>query len=376
VSSDEREALDRRFVREGLELAARARGLTAPNPMVGAVVVRNGEVVGRGFHERAGTPHAERLALAEAGQLARGAVLYTNMEPCSHHGRTPPCVEAILEAGVRRVVCSLQDPDPRVDGRGFSRLRESGVEVEVGEMADEAETLNEGYLQVKRRGRPFVTGKAALSLDGKLATGKRDSQCITGERARRHAHEIRASVDAVVVGVETLLADDPRLTAREAGSNGPRYRVVLDSRLRTPAHCRLGQEETGRSLVITTPAASDERREGLEAAGLEVAVVEPDARGRVDLSAALGELMARDCSTVLIEGGGELLTGAFEVGIIDKVVLFYAPMLIGGADAPTLWDGQGHSRLVDAPRLTRVTLHRLDPDWAVEGYLPEDPERP
>lgn len=375
MSSPDRDATDRKYLQECLDLAARARGLTAPNPMVGALVVRDGAVVGRGFHERAGTPHAEKLALAEAGELARGAILYTNMEPCSHHGRTPPCVEAILEAGIRRVVCSLQDPDPRVDGRGFAHLREAGIEVVVGALARAAEGLNEGYLQVKRKGRPFVIGKAALSLDGKLATRESDSQWITGQKARRMAHEIRASVDAVVVGVETLLADDPRLTARESAGNGPRYRVVLDSHLRTPADCRLGKEKRGRPLVITTTAAPDEGREALTAAGLEVVPVDSNGDGRVDLPAALAELMVRGCATVLIEGGGELLTGAFEVGIIDKVVLFYAPMLIGGADAPTLWDGRGHSRLVDAPRLSRITLHRLEPDWAVEGYLPEGPER-
>lgn len=370
------EAHDRDRLGECLELAARARGLTAPNPMVGAVVTRDGEVVGRGFHERAGTPHAERLALQVAGERARGGVLYTNMEPCSHHGRTPPCVEAILEAGIRRVVSSLQDPDPRVDGRGFEALRAAGVEVQVGLLAREAADLNAGYLQVKRRGRPFVLAKAALSLDGKLATRSRDSQWITGATARKMAHRLRAESDAVVVGVGTLLADDPRLTSRGAGSAGPgpRMRVVLDSTARTPLDSRLGREKAGTALVITTDRAPAERVSSLRERGLEVATVAA-VDGRVDLRAALDELMRRGCSTVMIEGGSGLLTAAFEVGIIDKVVLFFAPLLIGGSDAPSLWDGQGIARLGDAPRLERVQLHRLDPDWAVEAWFPEPAER-
>lgn len=362
-------ASDLAHLRECLELAARARGLTNPNPLVGAVVVRDGAVVGRGYHTRAGGPHAERLALDEAGERARGADLYTNMEPCCHHGRTPPCVEAILAAGIRRVVCSLQDPDPRVDGRGFQALRDAGVEIEVGALADEAESLNEGYLKVKRTGRPFVVGKAAVSMDGRLATRTGDSQWITGPEARRMAHELRASVDAVVVGVETAIADDPRLTARIAGGGGPRYRVTVDSHARTPAGSRLLAEKDGTVLVLTTPAADRERRGALEAAGAEVVEVAADADGRVDLVAGLRALAARGCGSVMIEGGPRLLTAAFDLGIIDKVVVFYAPLLIGGSDAPSLWAGRGAALLAAAPRLERVKIHRLESDWAVEGHV-------
>lgn len=373
MSSAETDAgRDVELLRECIRLAARARGRTVPNPMVGAVVVRDGEVVGRAYHRRAGEPHAERLALDEAGEAARDGVLYTNVEPCCHHGRTPPCVDAIVEAGIRRVVSCMRDPDPRVDGKGFEALRAAGVEVCTGLLAEEAAELNEGYLEVKRSGRPFVIGKAALSLDGRLATRTGKSQWITGAEARALAHRIRASVDAVVVGRRTQQVDDPRLTAREASDEdgaGPRFRVVVDSAARTPTDARLLSGEDGEAVVIVTERAPAQRVEALRAAGARVLVAPADATGRVSLPEALRALADLGVTRVLLEGGGELLTSAFELGIIDKVVLFYAPLLIGGSDAPSLWSGRGHADLQEAPRLHRVRFHRLGADWAVEGYL-------
>lgn len=354
---------------ECIRLAARARGCTNPNPMVGALVVSDGEVVGRAYHERAGEAHAERLALAAAGGRSRGAVLYTNMEPCCHHGRTPPCVDAIVEAGIRRVVSSIRDPDPRVDGKGFAALRAAGIDVCIGLLAEQAAELNEGYLSIKRSGRPFVIGKAALSLDGRLATAGRESQWITGPAARARAHELRAAVDAVMVGVGTVLADDPRLTARGTGGGGPRFRVVLDSLARTPAAARLLAVGEGAPVVVVTDRAPTPRVACLEAAGARVLRVASAGDGRVDLVEALRGLAALEVTTVLIEGGAEVLTAGFEVDIIDKVVLFYAPLLIGGADALPLWGGHGHARLDMAPRLHRVRVYALGDDWAVEGYL-------
>lgn len=363
---------DLEFLGECIRLAARARGRTNPNPMVGAVVVQGDRVVGRAFHRRAGDPHAERLALQQAGESARGAVLYTNMEPCCHHGRTPPCVDAIVEAGIARVVACMRDPDPRVDGKGFEALRAAGIEVRTGPLADQAAELNEGYLEVKRSGRPFVIGKAALSLDGRLATHTGSSQWITGPEARALAHRIRASVDAVIVGRGTRDADDPRLTAREAREEdgpGPRYRVVLDSLARTPPDARFLAESAGTPVVVATPEAPGERVSALRDAGATVLVTDADDDGRVSVSVALRALAELGVTTVLLEGGGRLLTAAFELDIIDKVVLFYAPLLIGGADAPSLWGGRGHADLAEAPRLQRVRFHRLGEDWAVEGYL-------
>lgn len=358
---------DEPYLRRCLELAARARGQTYPNPMVGAVVVAGDEVVGTGYHVRAGEAHAERQALVQAGDRARGATLYTNVEPCCHTGRTPPCVDAIVESGIARVVSSLRDPDDRVDGRGFAALRRAGIRVDVGGLQPEAAELNAGYLTMKSLGRPFVTAKAAVSLDGRLATRECDSQWITGGQARHHAHQLRAAVDAVLVGSGTVLADDPRLTARDVAGGGPGFRVVLDSRLRTPATARMLADRQGRVVVMTADAGA--RADVLRKAGAEVVAVETDGGGRISLPAALRALAELGASTVLIEGGSSVLTSAFEVGTIDRVVLYYAPLLIGGASALPLWGGSGHAKLATAPRLSSVRRQSLGDDWVVEGYL-------
>ncbi len=357
-------------LRECLELAAAARGHTSPNPMVGALVVSAaGEVVGRGYHRRCGEQHAERLALTEAGPAAAGGTLYVNMEPCCHHGRTPPCTDAVIAAGVKRVVACHVDPDSRVSGHGFELLREAGAEVSVGLLADDAAALNAGYLTVKSAGRLFVTGKAALSLDGRLATRLRQSQWITGPESRHYAHELRAEHDVVMVGVGTVLADDPRLTARLEEAAHPRLRVVIDSSLRTPAHARLFSEQDGGVVIVTTDVASGAARSALEAAGARILVAEPDSLGRVDLPDAMRKLTGLGVSTCLMEGGSGLLTSAFDAGIIDRVVLFYAPMLIGGDEALPLWGGEGTAELGSAPRLRRLQYREFGADRVIEGYL-------
>jgi len=365
---------DRQHLEECIRLAARARGYTSPNPMVGAVVVARGEVVGRGYHHRPGEPHAERIALDDAGERASGATLYVNMEPCTHHGRTPPCVDAVLAAGIARVVVCTLDPDPRVDGGGVAALRAAGVEVEVGELAEAATRLNEAYMWFKMRGAPFVTAKAALSLDGRLATRTRQSQWISGEIARRRTHQLRAFTDAIAVGIGTLLDDDPRLTARNGDGPGPRYRVVLDSNLRTPPAARLLAEQQGRALVYCdSDAGVDEERRLLDA-GAEVARVGRDRYG-LSWPEILADLAAREVTSLLLEGGSGVLTSAFEADIISKLFLVYAPRLIGGSAALSLWGGEGIGELTAAPRLNRVRRFDLGDDWAVEGYLhaPEPP---
>jgi diaminohydroxyphosphoribosylaminopyrimidine deaminase/5-amino-6-(5-phosphoribosylamino)uracil reductase len=368
-SADEQQAVDREYLRRCLRLASRARGSTSPNPMVGALVVHGDQVVAQAYHHKAGTSHAEHLALATAGDAARGATLYTNMEPCCHHGHTPPCVEGIRAAGVRRVVVSMADPDPRVNSKGFAALRAEGIEVDVGELAEEAARLNEAYLTLKQEGRPFVLAKAALSLDGRLATRTRQSQWITGEVARQRAHRLRGVSDAVIVGVGTLLSDDPRLTARHGRPRGPRFRVVLDSHLRTPADCRLLTSPGGQVLIFTTDAAPPGHRKQLEAAGAEVLTVEASAQGRVAWEPVLADLARRGSMSALLEGGSDVLTSAFEADIIDKVFLIYAPLLIGGSAALPLWGGDGIDSLDAAPRLRHVRRSRLGEDWAVEGYI-------
>ena len=368
-STDEQRAADREYLRQCLRVASRARGVTSPNPMVGALVVKDDQIIAQAYHHKAGTAHAERLALAAAQNAARGATLYTNMEPCCHHGRTPPCAEGILAAGIRRVVASMADPDPRVNGQGFAALRAGGVEVNVGELADEAARLNDAYVTLKLEGRPFVLAKAALSLDGRLATRRRQSQWITGEAARQRAHRLRGVSDAVIVGVGTVLSDDPRLTARHGRLRGPRFRVVLDSHLRTPAGCRMLATAGGQVLIFTTVAGPPMRRKQLESAGAEVLVVDADARGRVAWEPVLADLAGRGVMSALLEGGSDMLTSAFEAGIIDKVFLIYAPLLIGGSAALPLWGGDGIDSLDAAPRLQHVRRSRLGEDWAVEGYI-------
>ena len=365
---------DRGYLQECIRLAAQARGATSPNPLVGAVVVRGAEVVGRGYHRCAGTDHAERVALAEAGERADGATLYVNMEPCTHHGRTPPCVEAVLAAGISRVVISTLDPDRRVNGAGVDELRAAGVSVDIGELANAAARLNDAYLSYKVHGTPLVTAKAAISLDGRLATRTGASQWISGEVARRRTHRLRAENDAIAVGVGTLLHDDPRLTARNGGGKGPRYRVVLDTRLRTPVGAKLLGEKDGVALIFCGKEASREAEERLVSAGAVVVRVESDETG-VSWADVLAELAAREVMSLLLEGGGGVLTSAFEAGIIAKLFLVYAPLLIGGSAAVSLWGGEGIGELENAPRLHQARRIDLGDDWAVEGYLhpPEPP---
>lgn len=365
---------DRQYLEECIRLAARARGCTSPNPMVGAVVVAGGQVVGRGFHQRPGERHAECIALAEAGERARGATLYVNIEPCTHHGRTPPCLDAVLAAGIARVVVCTLDPDARVNGGGVAALRAAGVEAEVGELAEDATRLNEAYFWYKKRGTPFVTAKAAISLDGRLATRTRESQWISGEIARRRTHQLRAATDAVAVGIGTLLHDDPRLTARHGDGPGPRWRVVLDSRLRTPTTARLLAETQGRPLLYCGPQADACKEAELRHAGADVVRVTAREKG-LSWDEILADLGRREVMSLLLEGGGGVLTSAFEADIIAKLFLVYAPLLIGGASALSLWGGEGIGELVAAPRLHHVRRFDLGDDWAVEGYLhaPEPP---
>jgi diaminohydroxyphosphoribosylaminopyrimidine deaminase/5-amino-6-(5-phosphoribosylamino)uracil reductase len=340
-----------------LTLAARARGATSPNPLVGAVLVRDGKVIGEACHRRAGQAHAEAQILERVGDAARGATLYANVEPCAHHGRTPPCAAAIV------------DPDPRVDGRGFEKLLKAGIEVRVGVLSSRAVRLNDAYLTFKRLGRPMFVAKAALSADARMATREGDSQWITGEAARRHAQRLRAASDAVIVGVGTVLADDPRLTARSGGGPGPRWRVVVDSSLRTPPGARLLESEGPPVLLLTTDAADERARQELEARGATVVCVDAGGDGRVDLQSAAAELARRDVVQAMVEGGSRFLTGAFEAGIIDKVAFYYAPLLIGGDRALPLWGGEGADLLAAASRIHDVRRRRLEQDWLIEGYL-------
>jgi diaminohydroxyphosphoribosylaminopyrimidine deaminase/5-amino-6-(5-phosphoribosylamino)uracil reductase len=355
-------------LRAALLLAARGRGSASPNPMVGALVVRDGRVVGRGFHRSPGESHAEVRALRKAGAAARGATLYVNLEPCAHHGRTPPCVDAIRHSGIRRVVASMKDPNPLVRGRGFSALRRAGVEVECGLLGLEARLLNEAYVHHVRTGRPFVVLKAGTSLDGRIAAAGGRSRWITSPAARQAAHDLRWEFDAILVGVGTVLADDPELAARRAGRERPGFRrVVLDTSLRTPVRSRLVRGAPRRPLLIYAgEQASRAREKSLQAAGATIRRVACKA-GRVSVAAALRDLGRCEMRSLLVEGGGEVHASFLGAGLADKVVLFMAPTLLGGGAVP-LVGGKGVTRPELAHRLKDLTLEQCGPDLRITGY--------
>jgi diaminohydroxyphosphoribosylaminopyrimidine deaminase/5-amino-6-(5-phosphoribosylamino)uracil reductase len=331
---------DEAYIERAIALAERGRGLVSPNPMVGAVVVAEGRIVGEGWHAGPGTPHAEVLALREAGDAAGGSTLYTSLEPCDHHGRTPPCTEAIEAAGVARVVSAMRDPNPVVDGRGLARLEASGLEVRVGVLAEEAGRQNKAFVKHVRTGLPFVLWKAAASLDGKVAARDGSSRWITGEAARMDVHRLRAWSDAIVVGAGTAALDDPSLTVREPGYLGrPPLRVLVDARGRVPTTGDLF-DGSAPTLVATTELAPRARRDEWAGAGAEVVEFEPEGGG-VPLGELASHLGKRDVQGVLLEGGPTLAWSAVQEGIVDEVVVYLAPKLIGGSEAPGVLGGLG-----------------------------------
>lgn len=368
-------------MRLALRLAARGLGHTSPNPVVGAVIVANGRLVGRGYHQRVGGPHAEVHALNEAGRRARGATLYVSLEPCVHlNKRTPPCVPAIIKAGIRRVVVAMRDPNPSVRGRGVRALRRAGLHVDVGCLREEAARLNESYNHRLRTGRPLVTVKAAMTLDGKIAAAGGESRWITGEAARRDAHRLRARADAILVGIGTVLADDPRLTVRLGRRQGPAragarpLRVVLDSRLRFPLRAKMLWEPSGgQVIVITTSRAHDARIKKIEHQGARVIQVAADRRG-VSLPAALRTLADLGVNHVVVEGGAEVNAALLQGRLVDRLVLYMAPKLLGGRDALSVIGGSA-PRLADAISLDDVTITKIGPDLRVEARIRRAPAR-
>jgi len=354
-----------RFMRQALELARRGEGYTRPNPLVGAVVVKDGEVIAEGHHAHYGGPHAEVVALERAGEAARGADLYVNLEPCVHWGKTPPCADRIIAAGVKRVIIASRDPNPLVNGKGVERLRAAGIEVIEGVLEDEARELNEIFFHWITTKRPFVSLKLAMSLDGKIATKTGDSRWITGPEARRKVHELRRRHAAVLVGVNTVLADDPELTVREVEGPQP-LRVILDSRGRTPITARV-LDRAARTLIAATGSMPRKAEERLREAGAEVARF-PAAGGKVDLEALLQWLGERGIDSVLVEGGGEVAWSFVSRGLVRKFYLFYGPVVIGGRDAVPGVGGDGFPDLDGAARLEIRRVERLGADLLVVGY--------
>jgi len=340
---------DVRWMRRALELAARGTGETNPNPVVGCVLVREGGVVGEGYHRRAGGPHAEVLALRRAGAVARGATLYVNLEPCSHHGRTPPCAPRIVEAGVKRVVTAFRDPNPRVSGRGLAVLRAGGVEVTVGVLEGDARRLNERFIRAARMWRPFVLLKAAMTLDGRIATARGESQWITSPAQRRAARRLRRLHDGVLVGIGTILADDPLLLP-EPRVRRPFHRVVLDSTLRLPLSSRLVASAPLSPVWVLTQKERRPKQARLEARGVTV-LNAPAGRGRVALPWALQALRERGLWSLMVEGGSEVLGSFLREELFDEVALFRAPVLLGGRGSLPAFGGPDPLRIGDAVRL-------------------------
>ena len=357
---------DALFMRRALRLAALGRH-ASPNPMVGCVLVNDaGQIVGEGWHPQPGQPHAEVFALRDAGDRARGATAHVTLEPCSHHGRTPPCADALLAAGVRRVVAAMTDPDPRVAGRGLERLREGGLEVAVGVCEAEARALNAAYVKHRTTGLPWFVLKTAMTLDGKIATAAGDSKWITAPTARRAVHrQLRDRCDGILTGVGTILADDPALTTRLTRKIGRNpWRIVVDSRLRTPLESQVVRQSCvdGKTIIATTPESDSDRRAALESRGCRILLCDSDA-GRVDVSDLARRLGTRgDMIGVLIECGGALAASLLAAGLVDRWVAYVAPKVVGGQAAPGPVGGLGITQMADARTVSFKSVRRCGPD--------------
>lgn len=357
--------IHRRWMRRCLELASMAIGQTAPNPLVGAVILRQGMVIGEGVHPGAGQPHAEVFALRQAGEQAQGATLYVNLEPCNHFGRTPPCTEAILQAGIAQVVVGMIDPDPRVAGSGITRLQDAGVEVVVGVEREACEQLNEAFVCRINHRRPLGILKYAMTLDGKIATCTGHSKWVTGPAARAEVHKLRTTCDAIVVGGNTVRQDNPRLTTHGQSTHNPR-RVVMSRRLELPSEAHLWDITTAPTLVFTTLEADASQIEGLEQRGVTVKTL-------VDLTPAevTEALYQLGCSTVLWECGGTLAAQALKDQVIDRVWAFVAPKLVGGQTSLSPIGELGIQHMDDAIILTHLTCRAIGEDWLIQGNLPQ-----
>lgn len=363
-------------MKRALSLAARGKGKTNPNPMVGAVIVNHGRIVGEAYHQQAGKPHAEILALHHAGPRARGGVLYVTLEPCCHiHKRTPPCVPLLIQSGLTRICVAMADPNPQVRGQGIQMLKRAGFQVSVGVLEEEAQQLNAVYRHWITTGRPFVILKGAMTLDGKIATKTGQSQWITGDQARQDVHRVRSQVDAVIVGIGTVLADNPELSAR-GSKNASKLRmgrqpvrVVLDSQLRIPLTAKVLQcVHEQPTILCTTKEASPKKIQTLKDRGIQVWVATQKS-GMVSLKAALGKLGKAGMSTVLLEGGSTLNASALHEGLVNQVRLYVAPQLLGGQDAKSLIGGLSPKTIGQAWRLVNPELKKIGQDWLVMGSL-------
>ena len=356
-------------MKEALSLARQGAGKVSPNPMVGALVVKGGKVVGKGYHERFGAPHAEAVALAEAGSRARGGTLYVNLEPCTHSGKTPPCVDEIISNGIESVVVAIKDPNPVNNGKGLKTLEKAGISIITGVLAEEALRLNEAFIKYITTGLPLVSIKIAQSLDGKIATKYGESRWITGARARERVHNLRAFSDCVMVGINTVLKDDPLLTARPKNKMSFKepLRVVLDAHLRMPRTANVVLKGESPTLIATTRDIPAGKVAWFKKNGVEVLPLLPKGEG-VSLKSLLRELALRGIASVLVEGGGETIASFVEERLVDKIYYFIAPKIIGGRDAPTSCDGKGAGALSQALALHNISVEKVGDDILITGY--------
>ncbi len=364
-------AEDRRFMNRVLSLAKRGR--PSPNPRVGAVIVKRGEIMGEGWHRGPGQPHAEAMALQDAGNRSEGATLYVNLEPCCPFPkRMPPCTEAIIQSGIKRVVAAMTDPNPNVSGKGFALLRDAGIDVVEPVLRAKAARLNEAHIKLMTTGKPWVILKAAMTLDGRIATAAGESKWISSEIARREVHRLRASVDAVMVGIGTVLSDDPLLIPRHPpldDTAGVPVRVIIDPRLKIPLTARVVTTcAEAPTVIVTTSSSPSEKRVALEEMGISVYLF-PETEGGMAFDPILKKLGETHIARVLVEGGGRLNGKLLRSGEVDKVLFYMAPMLLGGDDAKGLFSGIGIQALADAIRIDSLQVRRVGPDIRVEGYI-------
>lgn len=372
----------KKYMLRALELAGGGRGRVEPNPLVGATIVKKSKIIGEAFHQFFGGPHAETGAIKDAGKKCKDATLYVNLEPCCHLGKTPPCTEAIIKAGIKEVVAAVEDPHPLVKGKGFSALAAAGVKVRRGLLEEEARELNAPYFKLRTKGEPFFIAKWAMTLDGKIATRQGDSRWVSSPQAREYVHKLRGQMDAIMVGIGTVLADDPELTARlpavrhrplrrPSDAERPRdaKRIVVDSRARLPLGSRLVKTARETPVILaTTENAPREALNKLSRKGVEIIEVK-SRRRRVDLKALARRLGEEEVTNVLIEGGGELLASAFSAGLVDRVVVFVAPKIFGGREAKTAVEGKGIEKVLEALPIEYTQFLRIGEDIVIEGKV-------
>ena len=361
---------DEHFMQMALTLARKGQGFTSPNPMVGAVVVKDGQVVGSGYHHAAGKPHAEVNAIDDAGDAAAGATIYVNLEPCNHTGRTPPCTQKIIRAGITRTIVAMTDPNPDVTGGGIDCLKQAGIQITEGVCEVEARKLNESFIKFIQTRRPFVILKTASTLDGQIATRSGDSKWVTGEPARLFVHQIRHAVDAILVGIGTVRADDPSLTTRLPDRKGKDpTRIVLDTRLSIPHNARLLElNSEADTIIVCGKSAPDDKKKALMQKGIKI-IPTDETNQKIDLPSLMLILGKMNITSLLIEGGGRVVHSALAAGIVDKVLLFYAPKILGGNDGFPMCFGRGPEKMSQALHLTDMRARWFENDIMMEGYL-------